>query len=99
MLLFTTAVSLLAGVLFGIFPALYVSRTEVMTVLKEGAPFTRTHPRAMRAGLIVIEVSLVFVLLIGTGFMIRSLFSALEVDPGFRPDHLLTMHFSMPPDH
>jgi predicted permease len=96
-LLFTTAASLLAGMLFGIFPALYVSRTEVITVLKQGAQFTRTHPRTMRAALIVIEVSLASVLLIGAGFMIRSLLSVLDVDPGFRPDHLLTMHFSMPP--
>jgi len=94
-LLFTTAASLLAGMLFGIFPALYVSRTEVVTVMKEGAQFTRTQ---VRAALIVIEVSLASVLLIGAGFMIRSLLSALEVDPGFRPDHLLTMHFSVPPD-
>ncbi|HWY57492.1 MAG TPA: ABC transporter permease [Terriglobales bacterium] len=97
-LLFTTAASLLAGMLFGIFPALYVSRTEVITVLKGEAQFTRTHPRTMRAALIVVEVSLASVLLIGAGFMIRSLLSALEVNPGFRPDHLLTMHFSMPPD-
>jgi putative ABC transport system permease protein len=97
-LLFTTAASLLAGVLFGIFPALYVSRTEVITVLKEGGQSTRSHPRTMRAALIVIEVSLASVLLIGAGFMIRSLLLVLDVDPGFRPDHLLTMHFSMPPD-
>jgi putative ABC transport system permease protein len=96
-LLFTTAASILAGMLFGIFPALYVSRTEVITVLKDGAQFTRTRPRAMRAALIVIEVSLASVLLIGAGFMIRSLVSVLDVDPGFRPDHLLTMHFSLPP--
>ena len=97
-LLFTTAASILAGMLFGIFPALYVSRTEVITVLKDGAQFTRSHPRTMRAALIMIEVSLASVLLIGAGFMIRSLLSVLEVDPGFRADHLLTMHFSMPPD-
>jgi predicted permease len=97
-LLFTTGVSILAGMLFGIFPALYVSRTEVITVLKDGAQFSRSHPRIMRAALVVIEVSLASVLLIGAGFMIRSLLSVLEVDPGFRPDHLLTMHFSMPPD-
>ena len=97
-LLFTTAASILAGMLFGIFPALYVSRTEVITVLKNGAQFPRTRPRAMRAALIVIEVSLASVLLIGAGFMIRSLVSVLDVDPGFRPDHLLTMHFSLPPN-
>jgi putative ABC transport system permease protein len=97
-LLFTTVASILAGMLFGIFPALYVSRTEVITVIKQGAQFTRTSPRTMRAALIVIEVSLASVLLIGAGFMIRSLLSVLEVDPGFSPDHLLTMHFSLPPD-
>jgi predicted permease len=97
-LLFTTAASLLAGMLFGIFPALYVSRTEVITVLKDGAQSGRNHPRTMRAALIVIEVSLASVLLIGAGFMIRSLLLVLDVDPGFRADHLLTMHFSMPPD-
>lgn len=97
-LLFTTAASILAGVLFGIFPALYVSRTEVNTVLKQGAQYSRTHPRTLRATLIVVEVSLASVLLIGAGFMIRSLWSVLAVDPGFRSDHLLTMHFSMPPD-
>jgi len=96
-LLFTTAASLLAGMLFGIFPALYVSRTEVIAVLKDGARSGRNHPRTMRAALIVIEVSLASVLLIGAGFMIRSLLLVLDVDPGFRPDHLLTMHFSMPP--
>jgi putative ABC transport system permease protein len=96
-LLFTTVASLLAGLLFGIFPALYVSRTEVITVLKQEGHSTRSHPRRMRATLIVIEVSLASVLLIGAGFMIRSLLSVLAVDPGFRADHLLTMHFSMPP--
>jgi predicted permease len=96
-LLFTTGASLFAGILFGIFPALYVSRTEVITVLKDGAQSGRNHPRTMRAALIVIEVSLASVLLIGAGFMIRSLLLVLDVDPGFRADHLLTMHFSMPP--
>jgi putative ABC transport system permease protein len=97
-LLFTTAASLFAGILFGVFPALYVSRTEVITVLKDGAQSGRNHPRTMRAALIVIEVSLASVLLIGAGFMIRSLLLVLDVDPGFQADHLLTMHFSMPPD-
>jgi putative ABC transport system permease protein len=96
-LLFATAASLFAGILFGIFPALYVSRTDVITVLKDGAQSGRHHPRTMRAALIVIEVSLASVLLIGAGFMIRSLLLVLDVDPGFRADHLLTMHFSLPP--
>ena len=97
-LLFTTLVSLLAGLLFGIFPALHVSRTEVIAAIKEGSHSSGRHPRTLRSALIVVEVSLASVLLIGAGFMIRSLVSVLEVDPGFRPDHLLTMHFSLPPD-
>ena len=95
-LLFTMAVSFAAGIVFGIIPALYVSNTNVNSVLKQSAG-GQTHPSRIRSGLIVGEVSLAVVLLVGAVFMVRSLVSVLSVDPGFRADRVLTMHFSLPP--
>ncbi len=95
-LLFTMAVGTLAGIIFAVIPAIYVSKTDINAVLKESTPNQR-HPGRVRAALVVGEVSLAVVLLIAAVFMIGSLVSVLRVDPGFRADHVLTMHFSMPP--
>ena len=95
-LLFTMAVSFAAGIVFGVIPALYVSNTDVNSVLKQSASGQR-HPSRIRSGLVIGEVSLAVVLLVGAVFMVRSLVSVLNVDPGFRADHVLTMHFSLPP--
>src|SRR5271167_4317589 len=95
-LLFTMAISILAGVAFAAIPAIYVSKTDINTVLKESTTNSR-HPGRIRAALVVVEVGLAFVLLTGSVFMIGSLVSVLHVNPGFRADHVLTMHFSMPP--
>jgi len=95
-LLFTMVISVIAGVAFALIPAIYVSKTDINTVVKEYAAASR-HPARIRAALIVGEVGLAFVLLMGAVFMIGSLVSVLRVDPGFRPDHVLTMHFSMTP--
>jgi predicted permease len=95
-LLFTMVVGALAGILFAVIPAIYVSKTDINAVLKESTTSSR-HPGRIRAALVVGEVGLAFVLLIGAAFMIGSLVSVLRVDPGFRADHVLTMHFSMPP--
>ena len=95
-LLFTMVIGTLAGVAFALIPAIYVSNTDVNAVLKESTPNQR-HPGRVRAALVIGEVSLAVVLLIAAVFMIGSLVSVLHVDPGFRADHVLTMHFSMPP--
>ncbi len=95
-LLFTMAIGIMAGIFFALVPALYVSKTDVNTVLKEANPNQR-HPGRIRAALVVGEVGLTVVLLILATFMVGSLVSVLRVDPGFRADHVLTMHFSMPP--
>jgi len=97
-LLFTLAVSFAAGIVFGVIPALYVSKTDVNSVLKQSGASQR-HPSRIRSALVVGEVGLAVVLLVGAVFMIRSLVSVLNVDPGFRPEHVLTMHFSLPPSH
>jgi putative ABC transport system permease protein len=96
-LLFTIALTLAAGVFFGIVPALQAARTDVNAFLNQtrGANAGSASSR-MRRGLVVVEVALACVLLVGAGFMMKSLLAVLSVDPGFRADHLLTMKFSMP---
>src|SRR5438552_2098658 len=96
-LLFTIGISIVAGVFFGIIPALQAARTDVNVFLNQtrGAN-TGPSSRRIRRGLVVAEVALACVLLIGAGFMMKSLLAVLNVDPGFRADHLLTLKFSMP---
>jgi predicted permease len=96
-LLFTMLVSVVAGVFFGIVPALQAARTDVNAFLNQtrGAQAGTSSSRTRRV-LVVAEVALACVLLVGAGFMMKSLLAVLSVDPGFRPDHLLTMKFSMP---
>src|SRR3954469_4517399 len=96
-LLFTIAISIVAGVFFGIIPALQAARTDVNVFLNQarGANAGAASGR-MRRALVVAEVALACVLLVGAGFMVKSVLAVLSVDPGFRADHLLTMKFSMP---
>jgi putative ABC transport system permease protein len=96
-LVFTMLVSIAAGLLFGIVPALLAARTDVNALLNQ----TRGAQSATSSGwtrrvLVVAEVALACVLLVGAAFMMKSLLAVLNVDPGFRADHLLTMKFSMP---
>ncbi|MFN2622906.1 MAG: ABC transporter permease [Chthoniobacterales bacterium] len=97
-LLFTIGISIVAGVFFGIIPALQAARTDVNVFLNQtrGANSGPSSSR-MRRALVVAEVALACVLLVGAGFMMKSMLAVLSVDPGFRADHLLTMKFSMPP--
>jgi predicted permease len=94
---FTMLVSIAAGVLFGIVPALLAARTDVNALLNQtrGAQSASSSGRTRRV-LVVVEVALACVLLVGAAFMMKSLLAVLSVDPGFRADHLLTMKFSMP---
>jgi predicted permease len=99
-LIFTTLLSIGAGILFGIVPALQAARTDVNALLNQtrGAQSGSSSGRTRRV-LVVAEVALACVLLVGAGFMMKSLLAVLNVDPGFRADHLLTMKFSMPASH
>ena len=95
--LFTAAVSVLTGVLFGLAPAWQVSKTDLNEGLKEsgrGSDAPRRH--RMRALLVISEVALSLVLLIGAGLMIRSFSRLLAVDPGFKADHVLSAFVSLP---
>lgn len=95
--LFTAGVSVLTGLLFGLAPAWQVSKVDLNEGLKEsgrGSDAPRRH--RLRALLVISEVALSLVLLVGAGLMIRSFSRLLAVDPGFKPDHVLTAFVSLP---
>ena len=94
-LLFTVGVSLLTGVLFGLFPAWHTSKTDLHAVLKEGGR-SGSAQRSVRGLFVVVEVAAALVLLVGAGLLLKSFQKLQEVNPGFRPDHLLTMQVALP---
>jgi len=87
-LVFTLLAALVTGLLFGIVPALQVSRWDVHETLKEASRGSSEGGRGawIRGTLVVAEVALACVLLVGAGLLIRSFLRLLEVDPGFRPE-------------
>jgi putative ABC transport system permease protein len=87
-LAFTLFVSLGTGLLFGLAPALSASRTDLQDPLKEGG---RGRSSAARGLLVAAEVALAVVLLVGAGLLLRSFLRLQAVDPGFRPERVLTL--------
>jgi predicted permease len=85
-------VALLTGVIFGLAPALLAARTDLVAVIKGGAGQSRSRRRLnLRGALVVAQVTISIVVLICAGLFIRSLGKALETDPGFRTENLVTM--------
>ncbi|MES1242474.1 MAG: ABC transporter permease [Acidobacteriota bacterium] len=97
-LLFTLAVSVVTGLLFGLAPALRASQPDLGAVLKEGARGSKGRPAARaRNVLVVAETALAVVLLAGAGLLLRSFGHLLQVDPGFNPENALVFNLA-PPD-
>ncbi len=98
---FTLGVSLLTGILFGLFPALSASRADLNSTLKESSNRSGTGFRQNKARslLVVSEVSLALVLLVGSALLIRTFVALRGVDPGFNPHNVLTMEMSLTGDH
>ncbi len=95
---FSLALSLLTGLVFGIAPAWQASRSDVFEPLKEatrGSSAGRRQHR-FRNVLVVGEIALALVLLAGAGLMARSFLRLSRVEPGFRPDHLLSARLVLP---
>jgi predicted permease len=90
--LFTMALSVFTGLLFGLAPALQASRAEVASTLREqqAALSSAGSSARFRRILVVAQLSLSLLLLVGAGLFARSLFNLLRVDPGFRTERLLT---------
>jgi predicted permease len=92
MLLFTTAISVSTGIVFGILPALRISSLNLVGSLRSGgAGGVGSGGQRLRDALVVVEIAFAIVLLAGATLMIRSFANLLHLDPGFRADHVLVM--------
>ena len=96
-LIFTAGISLLAGIFFGLTPALKSSLPDLQETLKQGGRGTSGTRQRMQSVFVVAEIALALVLLIGAGLTIRSLAKLWGVDPGFNPHNVLTFGLSLPP--
>jgi predicted permease len=97
-LVYFIAISAGTGILFGLAPALRLSKLEFNSVLKDGGPGAAGGRRGKRLPSLLImgEIALAIVLLSGAGVMIRGFLNAYGADPGFRPDNILTGLINLP---
>ena len=96
-LLFTLAVAVVTGLVFGLAPAAQASRFNLNETLKEGGRDSAAGVRGkrLRSSLVIAEVATSFILLIGAGLLINSFFHLRNLDPGFRADHLLALNVDL----
>ncbi len=96
-LAFAAMISLLAGILFGLAPALKTARNRPQEMLKEGGRGVGGTRHLGQGALVAAEVALALILLIGAGLMTRTLGALWKVDPGFEASKVLSFGFSLPP--
>ncbi len=91
-LLFAAGLSIFTGLIFGMAPAIHVTRSDLANSMKEGARGSGTGAgkQRLRSGLVVTEVALAFLLLVGSGLLIRSFFEMQNVDTGFNAENVIT---------
>jgi predicted permease len=95
-LAFAAGISLLAGVCFGLLPALKISKSGAPTALKEGGRGNIGTRHRLQRALVAAEMALALILLVGAGLMIRTLAALWNVNPGFEPKNVLTFGFALP---
>ena len=95
-LLFTLCISLTAGVLFGLAPAVKTSRTSLQQVLRQAGRGASGARHRLQGVFVAAEVAMALVLLAGAGLMLRSLAALWRVDPGYTPEHAVTFSLSLP---
>src|SRR5581483_9798943 len=94
---FTFAAAVLSGIVFGLAPAIQASTTNLQETLKESGRSSAVGFRRqwLRNMLVVSEIAVALVLLIGAGLLIKSFLKLSNINPGFRPEGVLTMQFTM----
>jgi putative ABC transport system permease protein len=97
-LVFLAIVSVFCGVLFGLAPALRISRLDLANAIKQGSVQSGVGfgARRMRDLLVVAEVALALILFSGATLMLRSFINVRDLDPGFRPEHVLAIETELP---
>jgi putative ABC transport system permease protein len=95
-LLFTLAVTLITGLLFGLVPAWTASRTDITSALREGGHGAIAGRSLLRDVLVVVQVAATVVLLICSGLLLRSFHELQQVDPGFSAEKVMTMRIDLP---
>jgi putative ABC transport system permease protein len=100
-LTFTMGISILTGLIFGLAPAIQISRSELYESLKEGSRGSTGGRRSqlLRSTLVVAEISFSLLLLVGAGLLIRSFYLLMSEDLGFDPTNVLTAQVWLPESH
>ncbi|HSS19141.1 MAG TPA: ABC transporter permease [Pyrinomonadaceae bacterium] len=95
---FTFGLSLLTGIVFGLLPAWTASRAAMNDALKEGGRSATASGfrQRLRSAFVVAELAIALVLLVGAGLLIKTFWKLRAVEPGFNPDHLMTMRVELP---
>ncbi len=97
-LAFSGALAVLTGLVFGIIPVFHLMRRDLNDVFRQNGRTGTTDKRALwtRSALVVAQVALAFVLLAGSGLLTLSFAKLLTVNPGFKPENVVTAQFSLP---
>jgi predicted permease len=94
-LLFTTALSLFAGIVFGLAPALKATRIHLQEAVKQSGRGSTGFCHRLQGTFVAVEIALALVLLVGAGLMFRTLGALWRVNPGFNPSHAITFNLSL----
>jgi len=95
---FTLGISILTGLIFGLVPAWAASRGRVGDALKEGgrSATAGSSRQRLRSTFVVVELAVALVLLVGAGLLVKTFWKLRAVEPGFNPDHVVTMRVELP---
>jgi predicted permease len=95
-LIFTLVVSVLTGILAGLGPGIEASKPDVADIVKDGGTSTGRATHRWQSAFLLVQTALAVVVAMASGLLVRSLIRAQQVDPGFKPDHVLVAEVVLP---